>query len=120
MFYNCGESGHRSFECRANSTRAQGNGQNRGSLQNQDNMQNQGSMQNQGNTQGTNPKLSRPQTAMPQPATCVEIQDDNLDLPSIDTDPMGTVMMSTNLVEIMNVERKRMVIERIKKGVYTM
>lgn len=68
-----------------------------------------------------NQDLNRPQPVVPQPASCVEIHEEgDLELLTAETDPVGTVMMSANMVEIMNEERERMVIERVRNGVYTM
>ena len=92
--YTCGDPGHRAYECQA--------------PRNKGNVQSQGNMQNQGNPQGVN---------HPRQVTCIEIEEEVV---AAENDPEGAVMMSTNMVEIMDQEREKKVIERVKQGVYTL
>ena len=120
--YSCGESGHRSFECRQQNQGNAQNQQNQGNVQNRG-FRNQGDVQDrqqyQGNAQGVDQNLNRPQPTMPQPATCVGIHEDNLGLLAVETDPVESVKLPANTIEIVSQERGRVISEKVKNGIYT-
>ena len=116
--YNCGELGHRALDCQLN--------------------HNSSPIQPMQAIQPAQQPLQSAQTAQPvvsqlgqatsqlrqaasQPghlsqATCVEIYEDES---TAGTDLVGVMMMTANLVEVINKEKESTMIERVKGGIFT-